>query len=270
LRYYDIHAHLADGRLTTRLAEVLAESRRHGVAGVLAAAARASEWDTIAALSRHEGVFGALGVHPFFPEQWDAGCAGRLRAAVRACPGIRAVGEIGLDFYDGRGSEARQREVFEEQLRLARELGLAVILHNRKAWPEFFETVRRLRLTPLRGVCHHFSATIEVARQALDCGLHLSFCGPVTYPHSRRLREAARYVPSDRLLTETDAPDLPPWGHRGELSLPWHVAEVLGTLAELRGTPEEELAAQVEANFREVTAAPEAGADSTWQIANSR
>ena len=116
--------------------------------------------------------------------------------------------------------------------------------------PVFVLILRDLRAAPLRGVCHHFSGSIDIARQVLDCGLLVSFCGPLTYPHSRRLKEAARFVPLDRVLTETDAPDLPPWGHRGELSLPWHVEDVLKELAALHAKPVEEVALQVEANFR--------------------
>ena len=188
-------------------------------------------------------------MHPFFLEEWREPLPVELRQALRAHGRLRAVGEIGLDFYDGRGDQARQVGALAAQLGVAQELGLPVILHNRKSWSEFFGVLRDLKLGTMRGVCHHFTGSIEIARQALDWGLYLSFCGPLTYPKARRLKEAARFVPLDRMLTETDAPDLPPARYTGGLSLPYHVGEVVSELAVLKGMAPEEIAAQVERNF---------------------
>lgn len=252
MNYYDIHAHLADPRVLPQMEELLAESRRQGVCGILANAARVSEWDAIVRLTADPLVYGALGLHPFFVEEWYNGLIGDLRRALQSQPRCVAVGEIGLDFYHGRADQAQQIEAFAAQLALACELNLPVILHNRKAWPEFFDVLRQVGLPARGGVCHHFSASIEIARQVLDSGLYPSFCGPVTYPNARRLKAVAAYVPSDRILTETDTPDLPPERYRGQESRPFHVQEIIRELAVLRGTPESDVAQQVEANFRAV------------------
>jgi TatD DNase family protein len=129
-----------------------------------------------------------------------------------------------------------------------REACRPVILHTRKAWDDFLSCWRGLERRPSGGVCHHFTGSRELARQLLDLGLCLSFCGPVTYAQAVRIRDVATYVPADRLLTETDCPDLPPAGIDKGASRPWHVRRVVETLAELRGTTVEDLVRQVWAN----------------------
>ena len=253
MNFYDIHAHLADERIRPEMADILAECRRRGVRGILASAARVTEWPVIAAAAEWPPVYGALGLHPFFLGEWSADLPRRLRSDLCAHPRLRAVGEIGLDFYHGRKNEALQLDVFTAQLGIASELNLPVVVHNRKSWSEFFAVLRDTGVPAAGGVCHHFSGSVEIARRVLDLGLDISFCGPVTYPNARRLREAARFVPLERILTETDAPDLPPEPYRSSgRSYPYHVVEVVRALAEIKGLSEEAVAAQVEANFRRV------------------
>jgi TatD DNase family protein len=252
LEYCDIHAHLADARIREELPRILAESRQHGVAAVLACAARPGEWDSIIELAARPGIFGALGVHPFFLEEWHDGLAGLLRAKVSPGSRLPAIGEIGLDFYESRVNAAQQREVLAVQLHVAAEIGVPVIAHNRRSWNDFFAVLKELNLTGLRGVCHHFTGSREVARQVLDAGFHVSFCGPLTYANAHRIKSAASYVPLDRILTETDTPDLPPSGHRGEFSYPWHVRDVAAEIARIKKLTVAEVAGQVLQNFQDM------------------
>ena len=258
MRYCDIHAHLADPRILPGIDGILADCRRHGVTGILATAARVSEWGAITELSRRAPVYGALGLHPFFLGEWMHDLPERLRDALRGHRRLLAVGEIGLDFFSGRGNQDLQMQVFAAQLSVARDMALPVVLHNRKSWTECFSVLDSLGLSSLRGVCHHFSGSIDTARHALDRGLYLSFCGPLTYANARRLKAAAAYAPLDRILTETDTPDLPAERFRGEHSLPYHVSEVVRELAELKGTPERDVARQVARNFARLLALPPA------------
>ena len=251
--YVDVHAHLADARLRERLDVILAECVQQGVGGILVNAARREEWPAVEALSRRPGVFGALGIHPFFPEDWRAETLAELRQALTAPESrghVLAVGEIGLDFQHGRDLAARQLAMFRAQLQLARELDLPVCLHNRKAWPDFFGLLKELGWDQVRGYCHHFTGSMDIAREALDHGLYLSFCGPVTYPDAHRLHRVARYAPADRILTETDCPDLPAQEYRGQESRPWHVHSVVQCLAALRGEAPEQVASHVWANWQ--------------------
>jgi len=247
MRYYDVHAHLADPRVLPDLTQVVTDAQSQGVRGILANAARIEEWPAVVEMARRGPVLGALGLHPFFLDEWREDVPERLARALRAHERLRAVGEIGLDFYGGRSELTRQTAAFSAQLGVAVRLGVPAIFHNRKSWGEFFAVLRSAG--PVRGVCHHFSGSIETARRALDAGLYLSFCGPLTYANARRLKEAAQYVPLDRILTETDTPDLPPAKHRGSQSRPHHVADVLAEIARLKGLSEEEVASHVEANF---------------------
>ena len=252
----DIHAHLADERISADAEAVIVESRRRGVAGILVNAARVCEWDRVCELAAAPGVWGALGLHPFFAGDWHSGLADDLRERLCAGPRLAAIGEIGLDFYDGRENQARQEEVLARQLELARSLDLPVIVHNRKSWSEFFGLWRDTVEGSIPGVCHHFTGSREVARQALDKGLFLSFCGPLTYANARRLKEAARYVPLERILTETDTPDLPTASHRDEESRPWHVQEIVAEIARLKGMSTATVAGRVRETFDALVARP--------------
>jgi TatD DNase family protein len=253
LQYYDIHAHLADERLAGRLPGILDRCRAVGMAGILANAARRRDWPIIARLAREEpGLLrGALGLHPFYLDEWDDALPPCLARELRTAPGqLRAVGEIGLDFLPAtiaRCPRELQLRAFAAQLAVAVELQLPAILHCRKAWDELFAIWNRQAAGRIPGVLHCFGGGRDLARRALDLGFHLSFGGTLTWPDARRAREAAAFAPTNRLLTETDTPDLPaePW--RGGESEPWHVRAVLAELARLHAIPEPELAATIAA-----------------------
>ncbi|MFA6929840.1 MAG: TatD family hydrolase [Lentisphaeria bacterium] len=249
---YDIHAHLADQRLRPVLPEILQRCEAC-MQAVLVNAAQVDEWDTVLELAQHPKLYAALGVHPFFSQNWQAGTLALLEEKLLHAPPpakILAIGEIGLDFQNGREHASAQRRALSEQLLLAQRLQLPVILHNRKSWPDFFSLLKELHLPLLTGVCHHFNASPEIARQALDHGLYLSFCGPLTWPESHRLQQLACYPPLDRILAETDCPDLPPQSCRNGESRPWMVTEVIHKIAELRGLRAADMQIQIAANWQ--------------------
>lgn len=253
---YDSHAHLADDRLYPMAGAVLAGFRQVGGVGVLAVTARIADWERVAGLAQKEGVWGAVGVHPLYREGWDAATGPRRLAGLLAAnPDLRAVGEIGLDFHLGRGDLEEQLALFRSQLAVAVAGDYPVAFHNRQSWREFFAVLGE-QPRPVRGVCHNFTGSRELTREILDHGLLLSFGGPLTWPDARRVRESARYAPLDRILVETDAPDLPPWPCRAATSAPADVARVLAALAELRGLAVPELAERVAANFTALFLSP--------------
>jgi TatD DNase family protein len=249
MRLYDVHAHLADARLDASLERILRDSLAAGVQGILACAARLEEWDAIVSLSRRPGLMGALGLHPFFVDRSPPDLGPRLRQGLASSTGLVAVGEVGLDFWQGRATAPAQLAVLAAQLEVARDLALPVVLHNRRSWSDFFGLLRDCRIDTLRGVCHCFNGSRETARAVLDRGLMVSFGGPITYPTSRRIRAAAAYVPLESTLTETDCPDLPPEPCRGGVSLPWHVRHVVDAIAAVKGLSPAAVAEQVETNF---------------------
>ena len=136
------------------------------------------------------------------------------------------------------------------QLQLARALALPVVLHLLRADEPALRILRSEDLPPAGGLVHSFSGSREFAKLLVDLGLSLSFCGTLTFPQSRRLREAATWVPEDRVLIETDSPYQAPEGHRGHANRPAHLPEVARALAALRGWSPEEAGARTAANAR--------------------
>lgn len=238
----DTHAHLD---ACAEPAEELV--RRAQAAGVTRIVAIGSGIDscreTLAIAAGHEGVFASLGIHPHQAGEPDADRLDdleRLFADERAV----AVGETGLDFYRDYAPRDRQQALFEQQLELAAELSKPVVVHTRAASEE---TAAALASFPGTVVLHCFSAP-ELFPLALERGYYVSFAGNVTYPKAEELREAARQVPRDRLLAETDSPYLSPQPRRGRPNEPANVVHTVSILAEARGEDADELAAELDAN----------------------
>ena len=156
-----------------------------------------------------------------------------------------AIGEIGLDYYRNLTPKEAQKKLFREQLALARELDLPVIIHDREAHGDILEILRKDGISSRGGILHCFSGSWEMAQECLKMGFYLSFGGPVTYPNSVHPKEAAARCPLERLLTETDCPYLPPQPRRGKRNEPAYVAYVLEEIAALRQTSPEELGAAI-------------------------
>ena len=199
--------------------------------------------ETLAIAGRHDCVFAALGIHPHQAAEPDATQLDELRELLADERAV-AVGETGLDFYRDYAPRHLQRELFERQLELAAELRKTVVVHTREASAETAAT-----LEPFAGtvVLHCFSAP-ALLPVALERGYYLSFAGNVTYPKAEELREAARTVPADRLLAETDSPYLAPQPRRGRPNEPANVVHTIAALAAARGEDATELADRLDAN----------------------
>jgi TatD DNase family protein len=238
----DTHAHLD---ACAEPAEVLLSRARE--AGVERVVAIGSGLDscrkTLAIAARETGVFAALGVHPHQAADEDANRLDELRDLLRD-PRAVAVGEIGLDFYRDYAPRDRQRDVFARQLELAAELEKTVVVHTRSAEEE---TAAALDGFPGTVVLHCFSSP-ALLPVALERGYYVSFAGNVTYPKAEELREAARAVPSDRLLAETDSPYLAPQPRRGRPNEPANVVHTVAALADARGEDTAATAALLDAN----------------------
>ena len=194
----------------------------------------------------------AIGVHPHVAGRY-AGRADEavtiVREAIAATPQVRAVGEIGLDYHYDFSPRDVQREVFRRQVALARELKLPVVIHTREATDDTFAILGEEGRGEVAGVFHCFSGDAAMARQALDLGFHVSFAGIVTFPKAEGVREAARVVPAERLLVETDAPYLAPVPYRGKRNEPAYVALTVDALARTRGEAPGRVAAAVASAF---------------------
>ena len=209
---------------------------------------RGIEW-TLAAARDHEEVVAIVGRHPHETTGFEAGDLERIEAAA-ADPGARAIGETGLDYYRDHAPRSDQRRAFAAQIDLAARLGMPLVVHTRAAEEETFALLRE-RAAALTVVLHCFS-TPDRLEECVEHGWLCSFAGNVTYPSATELRAAAREVPDDLLLLETDSPYLAPQPVRGRSNEPANVVAITRAVAELRGVDYEQLEATVEANAARV------------------
>ena len=246
--FFDSHCHLDHPLLLPRLSRLLAEAQAAGVTGFLVPGVTPAGWQGIAELCHSfPRLLPAFGVHPWHAELLTPATLTQLRSLSRFAA---AIGEIGLDYaVDSPGREL-QRQAFREQLQLAAEAGLPVLIHCRRAFGDLLAILKEPRVAPVQGVMHAFSGSPESARDCLDLGLHLSLAGSVTYANARRPTQVAALVPLERLLLETDAPDLAPEPHRGDTNLPAHLLATARKVAQIRGITLEQLAEATTHNAR--------------------
>lgn len=244
---FDSHVHLDYDPFYENLEETLLRMRAASITGALIPAIDlASSVRALEIAGRNKWVRAALGVHPLYLRGFAAFPEEELRGLAKG-GGFSAVGETGLDFWEGRGEEEKQREFFLGQVAIAKEFSLPLLLHSRKS---LYETLKAMRGAGFDGpaVVHAFSGGWHEAKAALDKGCHLSACANITRPNKSDLRETLKKVPAERLLIETDAPDMPPWEKRGQLHQPWDLPLTLAALAQIRGETPEETAAYTTRN----------------------
>ncbi len=246
----DTHAHLD---ACAEPAEALvARAREVGVTRIVSVGSGLESCrETLAIAGRHEGVFGALGIHPHQAADGDAERLDELRELLQEDAAV-AVGETGLDYYRDYAPRDRQLILFEHQLELAADLDKPVVVHTRAASDD---TAAALAAFEGTVVLHCFSAP-ELLPVALERGYYVSFAGNVTYPKAEELRDAARAVPAERLLVETDSPYLSPQPRRGRPNEPANVVHTVAALAEALGADPADLAAQLDANAAAAFALP--------------
>jgi TatD DNase family protein len=229
----DSHSHFDAPEFDADRNAALARARAAGVTRQVVPAVAAAGWPKLRDICAGDaGLFAAYGLHPMYLEEHQPVHLAELRTWIeREQP--MAVGECGLDFFvEGLDAQAQQH-YFDGQLRLAREFDLPLIVHARRAVDAVMASIRRIG--GLRGVVHSFSGSPEQARQLWQLGFLIGLGGPVTYERANRLRTLARTMPLDFLLLETDAPDQPDAGIRGQRNEPSRLPAVRDVIAELRG-----------------------------------
>ena len=247
-RLIDAHSHFDDARFDADRIDALARAHTAGVDEQIIPAVKADWWPRIKQLClTAPGLHPSYGLHPMFLADHREEHLAELREWVAAERPV-AVGECGLDFYIPDPRPEQQQHYFEAQLRLALEFDLPVIIHARRSVEEVINTLRRY--PGLRGMLHSYSGSDQQARRLIEMGFYLSFGGPVTYERAKRLRRLVEPLPLEFLLLETDSPDQPGNGHRGERNEPAFLPEVLDEFSRLRGEPAERIAAQTRGNTR--------------------
>lgn len=227
----DTHTHLDDARYQDDRDAMIARAREAGVEALITIGCDLTTSRAAVSLAeQHPCVYASIGVHPHevrhIQEDWYQHFRGLAKN-----PKVVAYGEIGLDYHYNHSTPDEQRRRFREQIQLARELRLPVIIHTREAQEDTVAILKEERASEVGGVFHCFSGDARLAKDALDLGFYLSFSGIVTFQNATALRDIAKTVPLDRLLIETDCPYLTPVPHRGKRNEPAFVSFVAQQLA---------------------------------------
>ncbi|MGZ8347581.1 MAG: TatD family hydrolase [Allosphingosinicella sp.] len=248
--FIDSHCHLNYKGLVEDQAGVLERARAAGVDAMLNISTRASEWDAvIGTAERERDVMASVGIHPHEADLHPDVHTETLVEKARH-PKVIGIGESGLDYYYDHSDRERQRQSFRAHVDAARETGLPLIVHTRDAEDDTYAILSEEKgKGDYPALIHCFTASREFADKVLALGLYISISGIVTFKNARDLQEAAKMVPLDRLLIETDSPFLAPVPYRGRSCEPAYVADTAKFLAELRGEPVERLAEATSANF---------------------
>ena len=232
----DTHTHLDDTRYDGDREAMIARAREAGVGTFITIGCDlATSKAAVELADRYPFVYASIGVHPHEVRHIDDGWYDEFRRLARH-PKVVAYGEIGLDYHYNHSPPTLQRQRFREQIQLARELALPVIIHTREAQEDTIAILKEEQAADVGGVFHCFTGDAWLAKDGLDLGFHLSFSGVVTFQNATMLREIVATVPMDRILIETDCPYLTPVPHRGKRNEPAYVRLVAETIASVKST----------------------------------
>jgi TatD DNase family protein len=250
----DSHAHLEFAQFDADRAAMLDRAREAGVELLLAIGSGTSPAERLDAAipfaEEHDWIYATVGIHPHDAREATESHFSQLAELARL-PRVIGWGEMGLDYYYDHSPRDVQQQVFRQQLRQARALKRPVIIHCRDAWEDCLGILEQdWASSGLGGIFHCFTGTVQEARRGLDMGFLISFAGNLSYPKNQPIRDVAREVPLEMILTETDSPFLAPQGRRGKRNEPAFVVEVAQTLASVRDLGTDEVASVTTANFR--------------------
>jgi TatD DNase family protein len=251
-KFYDTHAHYDDERFDPDRDEVLKTVREAGCERIINIGCTLPRCEkSIELARRYDFVYATVGIHPSDVVSTPEDYLDKLRDMTKY-EKVVAIGEIGLDYtvFEGETPDkARQERFFTEQIALARELSLPIIIHSRDATED---TLRILKSEwekgPVQGVMHCYSYSAETAKIVLDMGLHISFTGVLTFKNAKKAVEALKVVPLRRLLTETDAPYMSPEPERGKRNDSGKIKYIIEKIAEIKGVDSAAVAAETVKN----------------------
>jgi TatD DNase family protein len=232
----DSHAHLDGDRFADDLDATLHRAAAQGVDTILTVGCDLeSSQRSIDLANRYPQIFASVGIHPHDAQTANDQAIAELRRLAEDSNKVVAIGETGLDYYRDRSPRDIQQKAFSQQIRLARELKLPLIIHDRDAHEDVMRILREENAAEVGGVLHCFSGDLEMARECVELGFYISFPGTLTYPKNEALRDVARGLPIDVMLVETDCPYLAPQKWRGNRNEPAYVRATAEYLAGLKG-----------------------------------
>ena len=237
IMFIDTHLHLDDARYQRDRKEVIDRAREAGVEAMINVGTDLmGSQKSLELAGVYNFIFVAIGIHPHYVEAVDSNVLNELRKIGQE-EKVVAIGEIGLDYYRDLSPRDQQKKTFSKLLRLAKDLGLPVMIHCREAEEEVLKILVEEKIGEVGGVMHCFSGDIDLANRVLDLGLHISFAGQITYPNAENLRGVLKKVPVKKLLLETDAPYLAPQVQRGKRNEPGFIkysAEEIARVKEVK------------------------------------
>jgi TatD DNase family protein len=264
--FVDSHAHLDGKQFQADREQVIARAREAGVETIVAIGNGDGPGTLdcgIQLAAKYDFMYATVGIHPHEAKLANDAAFAEMEQLARRAKVI-AWGEIGLDYFYDHSPRDVQQNVFITQMKLACAAKLPIVIHCRPsnnsedAWEDCLNLISaHWRSSGLSGILHCFTGEWKYAKRALDMGFMISFAGNVTFPKAQRIREAAKQVPFDRMLIETDCPYLAPVPHRGQRNEPAFVKETARQIAELRGMPLEDVARQTTRNFCRFFSLPE-------------
>lgn len=244
----DSHCHLDFPDYAERLPELLAAMQANSVGAAVCIGVNLEDFPRVLALAESQPhLYATVGVHPEYTDAEEPDVARLVQLASH--PKVIAIGETGLDYYWQKDQPEWQRVRFRNHIQAARQVQKPLVIHMRDAAPDTLRLLKEEGAEQAGGVMHCFTENWEVARQALDLGLYLSFSGIVTFKNATAIKEVAQKAPLDRILVETDAPYLAPTPYRGKQNQPAYVLHVAEEVARLRGLDLEAVAEATTDNF---------------------
>ncbi len=239
---FDTHAHYDDSKFDEDRNELLEDLHQNGVTYILNASASLESLEAnIALAEKYEFIYIALGIHPEYADKMHEGILDKIRLLSKNKK-VVAIGEIGLDYYYGDPPRDIQREWFERQIELAKELSLPIIIHDRDAHEDTVKIIKKTNANEIGGIFHCFSGSTEMAMDMLDYNFHISIGGVVTFKNAKKVVEVVKAVPLDKLLIETDCPYLAPEPFRGKRNNSGYLIHTIDKIAEIKGISAQEVA----------------------------
>lgn len=265
--FIDAHSHIHVNNFDADREQVIARAQAVGVSKIIEVGFDSEGiFKALALAKKHDWIFATAGIHPHLASEWNDNIASKIRKLAKAEDRIVAIGETGLDYFKNFQPKDLQQKVFREQLKIASEVGLPVIIHCRDAYKDLFRILDEEKFSgrpnrseakqlmprqsgaPCRVLLHCFTGTMEEAEEGIARGYFIAFTGVITYPSAKSLREIAGKIPLDRILIESDCPFLAPQSRRGKRNEPSFVPEIYKEIAKIKNLPVEKFADAISKN----------------------
>lgn len=249
-KIFDSHAHYDDEEFDNDRKEVLEELKNEGVIGIMnCSSSYKSIAKTCELINTYDFIYGAVGIHPENADEFKDEMLDEFKDIIKKNPKVKAIGEIGLDYYwDENPDKEIQKDVFRKHMKLAEELNLPVIIHDRDAHEDTLNIIKEF--PNVKGVVHCFSGSVEFAKECLKLGYYIGVTGVVTFKNAKKVVKVVKEVPVERLLVETDCPYMAPEPNRGKRNKSSYIKYVIEKISEIKEINPKELNLKVNENLQ--------------------